>query len=54
MLLFTPKTYKVELARARFAMADWLWWEGKCPQRHSDLWFGLFVFDKSPYSPLAE
>lgn len=52
---FQPKTYKVELAKGRFALADWLWWEGKYPPKHSDLWFGLrVIFDKSPYPPLEE
>lgn len=52
---FRPKTYTVELAKGRFALADWLCWEGKSPPRESDSWFGLrIVFDKSPYPPLEE
>lgn len=52
---FRPKTYNVELAKGRFAKADWLWWQGQCPPKHSETWFGLrIVFDKSPYPPLEE
>lgn len=52
---FRPKTYKVEIAKGRFAEADWLWRNGKCPPRHSDKWYGLrVVLDKSPYPPLEE
>lgn len=53
---FRPKTFKVELAKGRFALADWLWWEGNCsPPKDSDSWFGLrIVFDRSPYPPLEE
>lgn len=55
---FQPKIYKLELAKGRFAMPDWLHWEGKTfspPRDDPEIWFGLrLVFDKSPYPPLEE
>lgn len=50
---FRPKVYKVELAKGRFDIPDWLHWERKPsspPQDDPEIWFGLrVVFDKSPY-----
>lgn len=55
---FRPKIYKVELAKGRFTIPDWLHWEGQTsspPQDDPEIWFGLrVVFDKSPYPPLEE